>query len=92
MFNSNAEAVVFLDDTPKSHWRVSSPNSLTRLMTVSPPPDSRIPFLLLRNSDWSRFSSYLSSRGNKLYILLGESGPLDLANTSLLTCTRAAQV
>ena len=79
--DSNASAVILLDDTPKAKWRVSSPfqlkpfhykyveSTIIKMVLNSSKTNSQpIPFLMIREDDWANHESHFSNSGEGVFI------------------------
>ena len=80
---AGAKAIILLDDTPESLWRVSSPMSekIDSLVGSSVAPGDNIPFLLMRRDDWTKFDTQileLDRNSQDLFIVWNDPESLDL--------------
>ena len=77
---AKARAIILLDDTPKSNWRVSSPYGES-FDPVFQSPATDLPFLIVRESDWRRFDSYflwLERKNRDLILVWNDPSSLNL--------------
>ena len=77
---AKVSALILLDDTPKSDWRVSSPHG-ERFQSLLSSPANHVPVLLVREADWRRFDSHflwLERKEKDLILVWNEPQSLDL--------------
>lgn len=98
--DANASAIILLDDTPKSKWRVSSPfqikpfhykyveSTIIQLVLNSSKSSKKLlPFLMIRRDDWVKHERFFRSSGKGLFISWDSVNSIDLSKE--FTCAKS---
>ena len=100
---SNASAIILLDDTPKSKWRVSSPfqikpfhykyvesTIIQMVLNSSKTNKNHLPFLMIRKDDWVKHELFFRKSGKGIFISWNTVKGVDLGNE--FSCSKSTVI
>ena len=100
---SNATAIILLDDTPKSKWRVSSPfqikpfhykyveSTIIQLVLNSSKTNKKhLPFLMIRKDDWVKHDLFFRESGKGMFVSWDSVNGIDLGKE--FSCSKSTVI